>query len=89
MRRIIFMILAAFVMSASAPVYADITKDEKDQCLLASNQCKNAVDSIQQKIAKLNSEINKGTKAYTPNEIATLNAKLKEAEELLDNLLKN
>ena len=89
MRRLIFMIIAAFVTSVSVPVYADMTKGEKDECLLVVDKCKDAVDSIQQKIAKLNAEVSKGTKVYTPEEIAKLNAKIKEAEVLLDNLLKN
>jgi len=89
MRRIIFLIITAFVMSVSAPVYADMTKEEKDECLLASKNCKDAVDSIEKKIAKLNVEISKGTRVYTADEIAKLNAKLKEAEILLDTLLKN
>jgi len=76
-------------MSASMPVYADtMTKEQKDQCLLASKGCKDEVDTIQQKIKKLNAEIKKGTKTYSADEINTLKSKLHEAEDLLDNLLK-
>jgi len=65
-----------------------MTKEEKDQCLLASKGCKDQVDSIQVKIKKLQKEIKKGNKVYSTDEVKKLNDKLKEAETLLDNLLK-
>lgn len=91
MKRIVILITTVFMMSASVPVFAAdmMTKEHKDQCLLASKDCKDAVDNIQQKITKLNAEINKGTKVYTPDEINKLKAKLKEASDMLDNLVKN
>ncbi len=88
MRKTAVMILAAFMMSATVPVFAaEMTKEEKDQCLLASKGCKDEVDSIQKKIKKLQAEIKKGTKVYTPDEIKKLNDKLKEADDMLDVLL--
>ena len=89
MKRIAILVMAAFMMSAVVPAFAaDMTKDQKDQCLLASKECKNEADSIQQKIKKLNAEIKKGKKVYSADEIKKLNAKLKEAEDMLDNMMK-
>jgi peptidoglycan hydrolase CwlO-like protein len=89
MKRIAILIMAAFLMSATVPVFAaEMTKEQKDQCLLASKECKTEVDTIQQKIKKLNAEIKKGSKAYSADEIKKLNAKLKEAEDMLDSMLK-
>jgi peptidoglycan hydrolase CwlO-like protein len=89
MKKVAVMVLAAFMMTAAVPAFAaEMTKEEKDQCLLASKDCKNEVDSIQKKIAKLNKEVKKGTKVYSADEIKKLNDKLKEAEALLDNLMK-
>lgn len=89
MKRIATLVMAAFMMSVAVPVFAaDMTKDQKDQCLLASKECKTEVDSIQKKIKKLNAEIAKGKKVYSADEIKKLNAKLKEAEEMLDNMMK-
>jgi len=89
MKRIAILIMALFTMSVAVPVFAaDATKEQKDQCLLASKECKTEVDSIQQKIKKLNAEIKKGKKVYSADEIKKLNAKLKEAEDMLDNLMK-
>lgn len=89
MKKIISVIMAACIMSAAVPVLAaEMTKEEKDQCLLASRNCATAVDSIQQKIRKLNKEIKKGKNVYSAEEIRKLEEKLREAEALLDDLLK-
>lgn len=88
MKRIAVLAMAVFMMSLSVPVCAsDMSKEQKDECLLASKNCKNSVDSIQQKIKKLNNEINKGDKVYSPEELKKLNEKLKDAENMLDNML--
>ncbi len=88
MKRVSILILSVFVMSMSVPVFAaEMTKEQKDQCLLASKECKTEVDSIQQKIKKLQAEVKKGNKVYSPDEIKKLSAKLKEAEEILDKLM--
>jgi peptidoglycan hydrolase CwlO-like protein len=88
MKKIALMLTAAFMMSAVAPVYAQMSPEQKDQCLLASKDCVNEVNSINQKIKKLQKEIKKGKKVYSEEEIKKLNAKLKEAEEMVDTMLK-
>ena len=86
MKKIALMIAAAFVMAATVPAYAEMTKEEKDQCLLASKNCMNEVSSIQQKMKKLQAEIKKGKKVYSAEELKKLQQKLKEAEDLIDAL---
>lgn len=88
MRKAAVLLLAAFITSVSVPVFAEETKGGKDECLLASKNCKNEVDSIQTKIKKLNTEIKKGKKVYSADELKKLEAKLKEANDILDNLMK-
>jgi translation initiation factor 2B subunit (eIF-2B alpha/beta/delta family) len=77
-------VMAASVMTSSMPVFAA----QKDECLLISKNCKDEVDSIQQKIKKLNTEIKKGTKVYTPDELKILQSKLKEVNDQMDELMK-
>ena len=90
MKRIIILTVAALVMSLSIPVLAaEMTSEQKDQCLLASKNCRRAVDSIQQKMTKLQNEINKCDKVYSPEEINKLEGKLKEVEDMLDKLESN
>jgi paraquat-inducible protein B len=88
MKRVAIMIMAALMMSASVSVFAaEISQEQKDECLLASRNCQNSVDSIQQKIKKLQNEIKKGDTIYSPDEIKKLNDKLKETEDMLDKMI--
>ena len=88
MKKIAVLLCAALVMSATVPAFAaEMTKEEKDQCLLASKGCATEVDSIQKKIKKLEAEIKKGTKVYSAAEIKKLQEKLDEADKMLDTML--
>jgi uncharacterized protein YlxW (UPF0749 family) len=89
MRKIAVALIAAFMMATTMPaIAAEMTKEQKDQCLLASKSCANDVDSLQKKIKKLNAEIKKGTKVYSPEELKKLDAKLKDANDFLDAMQK-
>jgi len=88
MRKTAILLLAAFLTTVSVPAFAQETKSTKDECLLASKDCKGEVDSIQKKITKLQNEIKKGKKTYSAEEIKKLEDKLKEANAILDNLMK-
>ena len=57
---------------------------EKDLCLLYLNQCGLQVQSLQDKIARLQEEIAKGTKVYSLEELRLLREKLQEANRRLD-----
>ncbi len=89
MKKMAVLLMAAFMMSATVPVLAaEMTKEEKDMCLLASKNCGMEVDTLQKKIKKLNAEIKKGKKVYSAEDIKKLQQKLDEANELLDAILK-
>lgn len=89
MRKIAVALIAAFMMATAMPaIAAEMTKEQKDQCLLASKNCVTEVDTLQKKIKKLNAEVKKGTKVYTPEELKKLNDKLKDANDFLDAMQK-
>lgn len=88
MRKIVLVALAAFMMTSVSAFGAEMTKEQKNECLLASKECRGEVDSIQKKIKKLNAEIKKGKKVYSAEELKALDKKLEEANALLDNMLK-
>lgn len=90
MRRILVAVLTAFALSAATMAFAtDAPKAAtKDECLLVSKGCMNEVDTIQQKIKKINAEVKKGKKVYSADELKKLRQKLKEANEILDSLEK-
>lgn len=90
MKKVAVMMLAAFSMAVASPVFAaEMTKDQKNECLLASKGCANEVNSIQQKMKKLQAEIKKGKKVYSADDLKKLSDKLKETEKMMDEMLSN
>ncbi len=89
MKRIGLLFVMGLLLTVSVPLFAQqMSPAEKDQCLLSSKECKNEADSIQKKIKLLQKEIKKGKTVYSAEEIKKLQDKLKEANDLLDDLLK-
>lgn len=88
MRKSIFMLAALLCVSGAVPSFAGMTDAEKDQCVLASRNCNNAVDDIQTQIRRIGREIDKGTAVYTPQELKKLEQKLTEVTELLHDMEK-
>jgi hypothetical protein len=86
MKKIAAVVMTAFMISATMPALAQMSKEEKDQCLLASKSCLTEVDSIQKRIKKIQTEIRKGKKVYSAEELKKLQEKLKEAGEILETL---
>lgn len=90
MKRLVTGLVVAMTCMSLGVAFAEdkkMTEAQKDECLLISKDCQGASSSIQEKIKKLNTEIEKGKKVYTAEELKALENKLKEAEKLLDQLL--
>lgn len=89
MKATIVMLMIVCMAATQVPAMAaeTPTSGDKDMCLLYLEKCASQVMTIQEKIEKLKTEIDKGTKVYTPSELERLKAKLDEAEKMLDHLL--
>ena len=83
MKKMALMLTAAVFMLSTAPAFAEMTKAQKDECLLASKNCTSQVDDIYKRMHRLSKEIKKGTKVYTPAELKNLQDKLKETDDML------
>ena len=88
MKKIAALLVVGFMMAVAVPAFAQQAPAEKDQCLLTAKACANQVDSIQQRIKKLDQAIKEGKKVYTPEELKKLQDKLDETNKMLDDLLK-
>jgi len=90
MKKILIALLAVATLSvAPMAIAADAPAvGSKDECLLSSKNCKDQVDSIQQRMKKIHTEIKKGKKVYSAEELKKLEQKLKEANEILKSLEK-
>lgn len=85
MKKITVSVCAAVIVTAFAaiPVIAVGQAEEKNDCLVYGKNCPNAMDSLPERIAKLKTEIAKGEKVYTPEELKLLERRLKEANETM------
>ncbi|WP_224984638.1 hypothetical protein [Geomonas agri] len=81
---LMFAALSIATVTAAAPSFAET----KDECLLASKNCVDQVDDIYKRIQRLNQEIEKGTRVYTPQELKQLQEKLTETQQMLHDMEK-
>jgi len=87
-------LLASALMMFAAPVLADEAamdrfiqqQSGKNECLLVAMNCKDQVDTIQQRIEKIKKEIGRGTSVYTNDELKKLNRDLDEATRNLEGI---
>ena len=83
MKKITVSVCAVAVVLVAIPAFASVPPERKDDCLLYGKNCPNVVDSLPERIAKLNTEIAKGEKVYTSEELNRLISKLKEDNETM------
>ncbi|MBJ6726723.1 coiled-coil domain-containing protein [Geomesophilobacter sediminis] len=86
MRAAAFPVLASFLVAATVPAFAQTSQNQRDECLLTSRNCMDQVDDLQKRVHKLNRELKKGTRAYSPDELKKLQQKLRETNEQLRRL---
>jgi hypothetical protein len=84
MRSSTIIVLATFLVSGT--VLAQQSNQEKVICDLASGNCLKQAELIQKKMHKLDKEIKKGDKKYSPEELRQLELKLKETQDMLDKM---
>jgi hypothetical protein len=86
---VLSIVATSLFLSAAAVISAENgmgNEKGKDVCLLVSMKCADNVDTIQQRIERLNKEIAKGTDVYTRDELRNLNIKLENAVRDLEAL---
>lgn len=92
-----FALLAASLMIFAVPALADEfiydpaaepgqQQGGKDQCLLVASNCSGSVDTIQERINRIQGELNKGTSVYTNDELRRLQNSLDEEKRSLNNI---
>lgn len=88
-------LIAASLMIIAVPALAEegrmgVMKNEmgvgvnKDECLLVAMNCGRDMDSIQQRITRIQKEIARGTSVYTADELRNLTDKLDDANHTLE-----
>lgn len=93
MKKLLVIIMALGLFSAM-PAFAEhakTTEEHKGMVMDSregARECALQAESIQQKIKRIQGEIKKGSKKYSAEELKKLGEKLKEADQLLENLSK-
>ena len=97
MRRVnaLIAVVAASMLFSAVPAMSDEAAggqmapaeqvQQKDECLLIAKNCPDSVDTIQQRIEKLQHEIGRGANVYTSEELQILQQKLDDATSILRN----
>ncbi|HZV81517.1 MAG TPA: hypothetical protein VFF53_05035, partial [Geobacteraceae bacterium] len=64
---VLSIVATSVLLSAASVISAEtgMVNEGKDECLLVAANCADNVDSIQQRIERLNKEIAKGSAVYT------------------------
>lgn len=96
MKKLLVIILALGLFSAMPVLAAEHTGMDMSShegmtmdTAEGARQCALQAETIQQKIKRLNAEVAAGSKKHNPEELKKLEKKLKEANEILDQLNRN
>ncbi len=85
MKRSAAIVLAAFIMAAAVPAFSQDANQEQVICNLASRNCLSTTKSIEKKLGKIKADMKKG-KTYSAEDLKKIEQKLKEVQEMLDQL---
>lgn len=77
-------IMMAVGLFGAMPVFAAEHEGMKMDTKEGVRECALQAESIQKKIKRIQTEVKKGSTKYSAEELATLNKKLKEANDTLD-----
>ena len=83
MKKITVSVCVVAVALAAISAFASVPPEGKDDCLLYGKNCPNVLDSLPERIAKLNKEIAKGEKVYSSEELNKLKRRLKQDNETM------
>ena len=78
------LVVAAFLMSAAVPVFAQ-TAQEKELCAISANTCLTKAEVVEKRMKKMKGEIKKG-KTYSQEDMKTLEQKLQDVMDQMDKM---
>lgn len=88
MKRIVVALMAVGLFAAT-PVLADHHEGMKMDTKEGVRECALQAESIQQKVKRIQTEIKKGSKKYSAEDLKKLELKLKETNDLLKSMSTN
>jgi Skp family chaperone for outer membrane proteins len=86
MKKSVGIILAAFMVAVSVPAFAaEPSNQEQVICNLASKNCLSYSQAIEKKMKKVKEDMKKG-KTYSAEDLQKIEKKLKEVQDMVDQL---
>ena len=85
MKKLMFL-LTTILMINCVPAFAQDNPQDPYLCRVQAGTCLKRADVVQHKMKKLESDIQKGKKVYSAEDLKKIEDKLKEVEQMLDNL---
>lgn len=87
MKRSALIVMTAFLVSSAIPALAqEQSKQDQVICNLAAKNCLSETEMLQKRVKKMQSDIKKGSRTYSAEDVQKLEQKLKEAQEILDKI---
>ncbi|AJY69650.1 hypothetical protein RW64_08530 [Geobacter sulfurreducens] len=88
MKKMISLMAIVSLSLVSLPAFAQASVEQKNDRLPYGKNCPGTIDSLPERISRLEKEIAKGERIYTPEELKKLDRKLTDANFLLRSILK-
>ena len=85
MKKLVFLVIATLMLNCVA-AFAQETPQDQFTCKLQAGNCLKRADSVQRRMKKVDTEIQKNKKVYSAEDLKKIDDKLKEVEQMLDNL---
>lgn len=82
----LFISMSLITLVSSASAVEQQNPSEKELCILYARDCADKVYNLQEKIRKIQDELAKGATVYKADEVKRLKEKLKEAEDMMNEL---
>jgi hypothetical protein len=86
MKKLTMMALTALLMFNTLPAFAQQTPQDEYICKVQAGTCLKQADVVQRKMKKIEADVQKGNKTYSPEDLKQIEQKLKEVEQMLDEL---
>ena len=87
MKKCLIVLLAAFLTSTAAPVFAQ-SAQEQEQCAISANTCGARAQMLEKRIKRMKERMKKGEGHYKAEDMKMLEQKLQDALDQVDKMEK-
>jgi len=86
MKKLTALVMMALMLCSGVPAFSQNTPQDQYLCKVQAGNCLKRADAVQRKMKKIEADIKNGKKTYSAEDLKKIELKLKEVEDMLDNL---